>query len=235
MFDTSADFYDALYSFKNYEQEALSIRDYIYNRNPNARTILDVACGTGKHIEYLNAYYSADGIDLNDKFIHIAQNRNPNSSFWCKDMTSFDLNKKYDVVMCLFSSIAYVKTLDLVKQTVEQFKKHISEGGFIIIEPWFSADTWRPGYVTILSHETEDYKISRMSHADQEGNISILNFEYLVGSSEGIQHLKEKHELGLFSHEELLEVFKSTGMAVDYDAQGISGRGLYILRGKNQI
>lgn len=229
MYNKSAEFYDALYSIKNYEQEALSIRSYINNRNPNVRTILDVACGTGKHIEHLSKYYSVDGIDLNDKFIQIAQNRNPASSFWCEDMSSFELNKKYNVVMCLFSSIAYVKTLGLVKQTVEQFKKHLSEGGFIIIEPWFSPDAWRPGYVTILNHDTENYKISRMSHADREGDISIINFEYLVGSSEGIQHLKERHELGLFEQEELLETFKSTGMAVEYDTKGISGRGLYIL------
>lgn len=125
MFDKSAEFYDALYSFKNYKNEADTIRDFIFARNPRVRSVLDVACGTGKHAECLSNYFEVDGIDLNDPFIQTAKKRNPSSNFWCADMTSFQLNKKYDVVMCLFSSIAYVKTLKLVEQTVEQFINHI--------------------------------------------------------------------------------------------------------------
>lgn len=73
MFDKSAEFYDALYSFKNYKNEADTIRDYIYARNPRVKSVLDVACGTGKHIEYLNNHFAVDGIDLNDPFIETAQ------------------------------------------------------------------------------------------------------------------------------------------------------------------
>lgn len=80
-----------------------------------------------------------------------------------------------------------------------------------------------------MNSETENYQISRMSHADREGDISILNFEYLVGSSQGIEHFKERHELGLFSHEQLMKMFEATGMEVEYDSKGISGRGLYLL------
>jgi SAM-dependent methyltransferase len=229
MFDNSADLYDALYSFKDYKKECSSIRDYIIRRNPNANSVLDVACGTGKHIEYLSSHFSIDGIDLNKRFVEIAKNRNPNSNFWCEDMTAFHLNRKYDIVMCLFSSIAYVKTLESVKQTVEQFKNHLDHQGVILIEPWFQPDNWNEGYVSILNGETDGIKVSRMSHAEREGNISILNFEYLIGTSVGIQSHRERHELGLFTHEELMDVFKSHGLNVEYDRNGISGRGMYVL------
>lgn len=229
MYESSADFYDALYSFKDYKKEAEDIRGYIHKQKADVKTILDVACGTGKHIEYLNCYYQVDGIDLNNKFVQVAKDRNPSSQFWCEDMTDFNLNKKYDVVMCLFSSIAYVKTLELVLKTVQQFKQHLTDNGFIIIEPWFTPEAWETGYVTHLNSETEEFKVSRMSHADRSGDVSILNFEYLVGSKQGIQHLKERHELGLFSTEQLIQTFELTGMKVEYDPIGISGRGLYIL------
>ncbi|AOZ90821.1 class I SAM-dependent DNA methyltransferase [Paenibacillus crassostreae] len=229
MFDNSAEIYDALYSFKNYKHEADTIRQYLNRLNPNVTSLLDVACGTGKHIEYLTDYFTIDGIDLNERFIQTAQKRNSSSNFWCVDMTSFQLNKKYDVVMCLFSSIAYVKTLIRVKESIDQFKRHLSDTGIIIIEPWYTPDTWEPGFVSVLNSETESHKISRMSHAARDGDISILNFEYLVGSIHGIEHKKERHELGLFKHEELIDVFEATGMKVEYDSEGISGRGLYIL------
>jgi SAM-dependent methyltransferase len=229
MFESSSDFYDALYSFKDYNKEASDIRGYIYKQNPNVKTILDIACGTGKHIEYLSSFFQVDGIDLNEKFVRIASERNSASHFWCEDMTNFNLNKKYDVVMCLFSSIAYVKTLESVLKTVEQFRNHLMENGFIIIEPWFTPQAWESGFVSILNTETEEFKISRMSHADRDGNLSILNFEYLVGFKNGIQHLSERHELGLFNTEELIQTLELTGMKVEYDPIGISGRGLYML------
>ncbi len=229
MFDSSADFYDALYSFKDYKKESLDIQRYIHNRNENVRTILDVACGTGKHVEYLNDYYQVDGIDLNESFIQISRQRNPSSNFWCRDMTNFTLNKKYDVILCLFSSIAYVKTMELVLKTIEQFKEHLMENGFIIIEPWFTPEVWETGYVSILNSDYKEFKVSRMSFADRIGNLSILKFEYLVGSKNGIQRFKERHELGLFSTEELVQNFEAIGMNVEYDPIGISGRGLFVL------
>ncbi|MCR8845885.1 class I SAM-dependent methyltransferase [Paenibacillus sp. SC116] len=230
MFDKSAQLYDVIYSFKDYEQEAEQIRDYMHSRHPEAKTVLDVACGTGRHVEYLNRDYNVDGIDLNKEFVALAQQRNPDSSFWCEDMTRFDVGRKYDVVMCLFSSIAYAKTLDAVVRTVQQFSNHLEDGGLILIEPWFTPKAWQPGFVSMIQHKTEEYQICRMTHADTENELSILNFEYLIGSKTGIEHRKERHELGLFGQKELTQAFESIGMKVEYDPVGLIGRGMYVLR-----
>ncbi|MBD8499006.1 class I SAM-dependent DNA methyltransferase [Paenibacillus arenosi] len=230
MFDNSAQLYDVIYSFKDYEQEAKQIRDYIHSRHFGVKTVLDVACGTGKHAEYLNQHYKVDGIDLNKEFVALAQYRNPDSSFWCEDMTQFDVGHKYDVIMCLFSSIAYTKTLDAVVRTVQQFINHLEEDGLILIEPWFTPDAWQQGFVSMIQHQTEEYHICRMTHADTENELSILNFEYLIGSKAGIEHRKERHELGLFRQEELTHAFESIGLKVEYDPNGLISRGMYVLR-----
>ncbi|WP_054949490.1 class I SAM-dependent methyltransferase [Numidum massiliense] len=228
MFNASEDLYDLIYSFKDYEREAQEIRNFISRHKPDAESVLDVACGTGKHLEFLTKHYAVDGIDLNERFVQIAAERNPSSNFWVADMTAFDLQKTYDVVMCLFSSIGYVRTHEAVKQTVKQFKSHLNDGGIVIVEPWFTPDQWQAGYVSVLNAERDDVKVCRMSHAEREGNLSVLNFEYLVGTESGIQHFQERHELGLFSHEELLQIFQASGLNVVFDSKGISGRGVYI-------
>ncbi|UQZ87532.1 dTDP-3-amino-3,6-dideoxy-alpha-D-glucopyranose N,N-dimethyltransferase [Paenibacillus konkukensis] len=228
MHNSTEDLYDIIYSSKDYQKEATEIKDYILNRFPGTKTILDVACGTGKHAGYLNHFFKVDGIDISKRFVEIAQERNPTSTFWCKDMTSFELDKQYDIVMCLFSAIAYAKSFQTLTQTLKQMKKHTKHAGYIIIEPWFTPETWYSGYVSIVNGETNDVKVSRMSFSDQVGKISILNFEYLVGTKEGIKHLSEKHELGLYSVNEMLFAFKEAGFDTEYDPQGISGRGLYI-------
>jgi ubiquinone/menaquinone biosynthesis C-methylase UbiE len=59
MSSRSAEIYDAVYSFKDYTAEAEAVHKLIQNRCATARTLLDVACGTGKHLERLNASYQA--------------------------------------------------------------------------------------------------------------------------------------------------------------------------------
>ena len=49
MFYLSSKYYDVIYSFKDYEQEAQEVRQYIKRQGKDYRTVLDVACGTAEH------------------------------------------------------------------------------------------------------------------------------------------------------------------------------------------
>lgn len=230
MFTKSAQYYDLIYSsFKDYASEAEKIANLIQSLNPKAQTILDVACGTAEHAKLLNENYNykVDGIDLDENLLEIARQKNPASRFEAADMTNFDLGRKYDIVMCLFSSIGYVKSLEKVRKTLQCFKGHLSPNGLIIVEPWFTPDTWSPGQLYMKTAEIENIKVCRMSISERIGNLSKLRFEYLIGTSEEIQHEKEYHELGLFTVEEMRQCFETAGLETDYDSTGISGRGLY--------
>ncbi len=230
MFDETAAYYDLIYSNKDYQQEAKDIQAYLTRVYPQAIHILDIACGTGKHAQYLSHHYKVDGIDINPSFIELASMRNPDGQFYCKNMMKFQLPEQYDVVLCLFSSIAYVKTFDALVDTLGQLLKHVKASGYLIVEPWFAPDTWESERYDMLIVEDETYKICRMSHSSREGLISILNFQYLISSSQGIKHHKERHELGLFSTNNMLQAFQMARFNCEYDAVGISGRGMYIAR-----
>ncbi|MGG1679699.1 class I SAM-dependent methyltransferase [Neobacillus sp. NRS-1170] len=222
------DLYDLIYNWKNYQKEADEIKDMIKSKKHDAMTVLDVACGTGRHMEYLNNYYTIDGIDISERFIEIAKERNPDSNLWCKDMTTFEIEQQYDVVMCLFSAIAYVKTYKDLVHTLKQMKKHTKPKGLIIVEPWFAPDTFYDGNISVTTGENDEMKVSRMYLSEKKGNVSILHFEYLVGTKKRIMHLSEMHELGLFTENEMLSAFKEAGLDTEYDPQGITGRGMYI-------
>ena len=231
MYSQSAKYYDLIYSqFKDYEKETQKLVTLIKQIHPKAKTILDVACGSGEHIKLLTHKYGfkVDGLDLDPEFIEIAKKKNPKSEFYLADMTDFKLSKKYDMIICLFSSIGYVKTADNLEKTLNLFREHLNEKGIIIVEPWISPENWSVGKLHLDFVNTDDLKICRRSYSDKKGNLSIVRFEYLVGSKDGISHLKEVHKLGLFTKQEMLNSFKEAKLSAEYKKEGLFGRGLYI-------
>lgn len=231
MFSNSAEYYDRIYSkFKNYEEECEKIQKILQTQYPTASTILDVACGTGKHAQILHDQYgySVDGVDLEEIFVETARENVPSGNFYQADMTNFSLGKTYDVVMCLFSSIGYVKTQESVIETLKCFRDHLNESGIVIVEPWFTPEVFIPGKIHLTIADDEDVKIVRMSDSRLSGRISRLNFEYLIGTETGIERLSEMHELGLFTTHEMTDCFEKAGFEVEYDSDGLFNRGLYI-------
>ena len=93
MFTNSAHLYDAVYSFKDYGAESERLQALIEERSPGASTLLDVACGTGKHLEQLRAWYEVSGLDLDPQLLEIAQERLGDVELHEGDMTSFSLGR----------------------------------------------------------------------------------------------------------------------------------------------
>ena len=53
-------------------------------------------------------------------------------------MADFDLPRRFDVIICLFSSIGYAKTLNRLQKTLTNLARHLRPDGIVVIEPFFS-------------------------------------------------------------------------------------------------
>src|SRR5262245_5760329 len=131
MYRRSAKYYDHLYHFKDYLLASDQLQAWIQRVMPGAQTLLDVACGTGKHLEHLRSTYRAEGLDINPDLLEIARARCPDVVFHEGDMAAFDLGRTFDVVTCLFSAIAYVKTADRMASTIACLARHTAPGGVV--------------------------------------------------------------------------------------------------------
>jgi ubiquinone/menaquinone biosynthesis C-methylase UbiE len=226
----SAAFYDLIYGGKPYGEEA----DWLHGRiqahlRSGGNALLDVACGTGNHLAHLRRHYRCDGVDLDAGFLAIARERYPDSTFHPGDMAEFDLGRQYDALVCLFSAIGYVKTVERLGKTMRTFARHLLPGGVAIVEPWLAPDVYLPGHVRSDTPETPELKVARMVHSGMRGDLCVLTFSYLIGRAEGIEHFEEHHELGLFTREQMMDAFRGAGLeVVEHDAHGLTGRGLYI-------
>ncbi len=231
MFSKSANYYDEIYNSlgKDYLKEANKthklIQKYIKS---GGKSLLDVGCGTGHHAGLLCEYYQVEGLDLDQNILSVARKKYPKIPFHKGDMTNFRFNKKFDAIVCLFSSIGYVKTKSNLNKTIQIMAQHLLPGGVMLIEPWFSPDEWHNGGVFTIHVNRPKLKITRMSYGSRKGNISKLEFQYLIGTPKGIQHSVEFHQLGLFFKKDYLEAFHKAGLKVVHDPKGLDGRGLYI-------
>ncbi|NVM18686.1 MAG: class I SAM-dependent methyltransferase [Candidatus Lokiarchaeota archaeon] len=230
MYKELAEYYDMIYHWKDYKAEANIIKELIKKyKKSDENYLLDVGCGTGVHLKYFKDDYSCTGIDINDEMVKVAKSKIKNVIFKQGDMIDFDLNTEFDVILCLFSSIGYVKTYTNLEKTIMNFANHLKKGGLLIIEPWFTKSAFWVGVPGMTTYDGDDVKIARLNTTKVEGDLSIMEMHYLIAEkNEDIKHLIDIHELGLFEHDKTLEFMKQANFKSDYLKDGLMrDRGLF--------
>jgi SAM-dependent methyltransferase len=231
MFHFSSQFYDLIYStIKDYSSEAKQIAGLLRRLHPQCETVLDVACGTGEHVRLLAAEgFNVDGLDLDRALLEIAKQKH-SSRFFQADMSDFHLPHRYDAVLCLFSSIGYLVTLDRVAKALICFREHLAPGGVILVEPWFEPGGLDTTRVARNVAEAGGIRVTRVGRVEVEDRVSRLYFDYEISDKTGTRCVSEIHELGLFTSAEMVEQFHEAGLEVEHDPSGLTGRGLYVAR-----
>jgi SAM-dependent methyltransferase len=233
MFTESAELYDAIYfSFKDYAVEAAELARHIRAAHPAARTVLDVACGTGEHARLLAGVhgFEVDGIDINEEFLRLARAKSPAGRFYHADMREFSVPDRYDVVICMFSSIGYVRTLPELERTLRCFRQHMAPNGVVIVEPWFAPEVLKTGHHSVRAAAANGVSVERTGVLEIDGRICHLRFDYAIDEGGRTRHTTELHELGLFTKDETLAAFSAAGLVAEHHAPTDRNRGLYVAR-----
>ncbi|MGC6430916.1 MAG: class I SAM-dependent methyltransferase [Jejuia sp.] len=133
-FDTR--FYHILYRDRN-DTEAQVFMDNLTNylNLPEGGTILDLACGKGRHSRYLNKIgYDVTGIDLSvNSIAHAKQFENHRLRFEVHDMCK-PYPKRFDSVFNLFTSFGYFEDDADNLKTIQAIKADLNATGFGVID-----------------------------------------------------------------------------------------------------
>src|SRR6266496_3531226 len=92
MLSGSEKYYDDIYSSmgKDYAVEANKLHELIQKHKcTDGNTLLDVACGTGRHAGLLSKNYEVMGTGLNADMLKVARKKHPEIHFIQSDMMDF--------------------------------------------------------------------------------------------------------------------------------------------------
>jgi ubiquinone/menaquinone biosynthesis C-methylase UbiE len=91
---------------------------------------LDLACGTGPHIEhFLATGFQCTGLDLNQPMLDLAQQRCPQARFLQQNICDFQLEQAVDFITCFLYSLHYAGDTSGLISCVRQVLAALKPGG----------------------------------------------------------------------------------------------------------
>ncbi len=222
VFNNYARYYDLLYKDKDYGAEAKYIHTLIRRHTPNAKSILELGCGTGVHATILAEMgYTLHGVDMSTEMLETAKARlsnrsrdlSENLSFSHGDIRTVRLDKKFDAIISLFHVMSYQTTNEDLLASFATAKSHLNPGGIFIFDCWYgpAVISEKPA-VRVKRLEDEQILVTRIAEPVMHAAKNIVDVHYHVfiknKANNIVEELHEVHSMRyLFSPE--IELFLS--------------------------
>lgn len=217
-------YYDLLYSDKDYKGEVDYVNKLIKENTSNAKTLLDMGCGTGVHAEiFCDKGYIVHGIDLSDDMLKTAETRRKGKEerliFSHSNIQDLNLNKKFDAVVSLFHVMSYQNSNNELIKAFEVAKDHLKDGGIFIFDFWYGPAVLTDLPVTRVKRlNGEKVAVTRIAepliHSDV--NIADVNYDIFIENldTKEIFEKTELHKMRYFFDTELELICDQVGFDV---------------------
>jgi SAM-dependent methyltransferase len=131
-YEIFARFYDAVQGDR--AEHARYLRSLMEKHTPKAKSVLELACGTGSVLKQLQRSYRVTGLDRSEKMLELAAAKVPKARFVHGDMRRFRLEGAFDVVLCVYDSINHLSTFDEWEAVFDRAHEHLNDGGIFVFD-----------------------------------------------------------------------------------------------------
>lgn len=131
-YDSFAAYYDRLTGDGSENVEL--IRDAIATWRPRARSLLELGCGTGSILAGLSNVASRTGIDSSPAMLNIAARKVPLATLIHGDISQFQMEKKFDVIVCVFDTLNHLTEFSQWLSLINSVAEHLESGGLFIFD-----------------------------------------------------------------------------------------------------
>ncbi|MCE5215017.1 MAG: class I SAM-dependent methyltransferase [Methanobacterium sp.] len=200
-----ARYYDLIYEKMDLKKESDFIQWAVeQHKTSSGNKLLDMACGTGRHSTMLKDYFEILGADINPDMLKIAKEKLFDMEFIEADMKDLNLYRQFDVITCMFSAMNYNHTMEELDRTIENFYKHLHEGGVLIFDMGINQENWIEGLVSVDTVVDDDLKLARICQSHLEDGIFNANFVFLIKENGKVDFDIDQHKLGVFPVEDVI-------------------------------
>lgn len=131
-YDAFARFYDAVQG--DGADHAAFLHELIHRHHPTARTVLELACGTGSIMKHLRGAYEVTGLDVSGAMLGVAADKLPGVRLVEADMTEFSLSERFDAVLCVYDSINHLLDFAQWRDVFARAHEHLNDGGIFVFD-----------------------------------------------------------------------------------------------------
>lgn len=131
-YDFVAKFYDAVIG--NSKDSSDYVLSKIKRYNKNAESVLEIGCGTGNILHGLLKNYNVTGVDISEEMLKIAKKKIPKGKFYLQDIRNFRIEKKFDVILCIYDTINHLTLFNDWKKTFANVYEHLNDNGIFIFD-----------------------------------------------------------------------------------------------------
>jgi SAM-dependent methyltransferase len=181
-YERFGEFYDAVIGDRRAAAE--QVMELIRAAKPDARNVLELGCGTGSILKYLQDTYEVSGLDISGKMLSVARKKVPRSKLFRQDMVHFRIDGRFDVIFCVFDSMNHVRRFSDWEKVFAAVHRHLLPGGCFI----FDINTQRklerliagPPWVHRFGRNLLIIGVTALPRGGSNWNVKV--FEHLNGS-----------------------------------------------------
>nr|WP_275660397.1 class I SAM-dependent methyltransferase [Shewanella sp. Isolate13] len=230
-------YYDLMCADINYRAQSDCIRRLHQLFGNRGLRHLDLACGTGPHVQYfIENGYQSSGLDINQPMLDIAKLRCPEAEFICHDMANFTVNEPLDLITCFLYSIHYSDGIEKLKECIRSAHAALNPGGMFCFNAVKKSRIDNSSVVShSASHEDSKFVFSSGWYYSGDGEKQALKLSIEKTTAGVTQSWQDEHPMVAVGFAELKLLlqpyFEVHILEHDYDRlmpwDGVSGNAIF--------
>jgi SAM-dependent methyltransferase len=215
-YDAFAPFYDAFTAASDYEHWAAQVLELVERHGLRGRSVLDVACGTGKSfLPLLRRGYEVSGCDFSPAMLAEAALKAPGVPLVPADLRRLPELGRFDLVTCVDDSLNYLRDGDELRRAFAGIAANLAPSGLFVFD-----------LNTLIAYRST---FARDSVMEADGTLFVWRGESSAGAPEGClatavieifsprddgsyERVTTRHEQRHFPHVEVVELLERAGL-----------------------
>ncbi|MFW9834635.1 MAG: class I SAM-dependent DNA methyltransferase [Candidatus Thorarchaeota archaeon] len=161
--------YDSMLSVRNQTDSGLEF--YLKQARKYQGPVLELACGTGRITIPLSKEVSITGLDFSKAMLDSARLKAKEKEldivFIQGDMTNFELNKKFNLILMTGIAFSHLETREDVEGCLSCVKHHLTDDGRFIF------DIHNPSLAILTRDPSEQFPHAKYPDPDGNGTVTI--------------------------------------------------------------